>query len=82
MICRRKDESMEYALYIKAREEWKDKPDKTTPVDAKSLNQIEGGVYKNSENIRELSRELKTMREGLLSYEETMEVLKEESEGS
>lgn len=38
-------------LYQKFREEWKDKPDKTTPVTAEALNHIEQGIYDNSNRM-------------------------------
>ena len=41
-------------LYKKFRDEWKDKPDKTTPVTAEALNHIEQGIYENSASIIEL----------------------------
>lgn len=38
-------------LYKKFREQWKDKPDKTTPVTAEALNHIEQGIYANSNKM-------------------------------
>lgn len=37
-------------LYEKVHEEWKDRPDKSTPVFGKDLMQIEEGIFQNSEN--------------------------------
>lgn len=38
-------------LYEKVHEEWKDRPDKTTPVLAADLEHIEQGIYNNSANM-------------------------------
>ena len=71
------DADSKFKLYEKVHEEWKDRPDKTTPCYGKDLMHIEQGIYDNSANIKKMSDDSITA-DDIPTYDEVMDLLNEE----